>query len=651
MAPEYGYAGRILLVDLSSRRTTNLETEDYADRFVGGRGFGAKIYWDQVGPEVKAFDEENTLVFAVGPFAGLPALAGSRWDVCGKSPMLSPQHFSYGNLGGTWGAEMKFAGYDAIAVHGKLEKPAYLLLHDEGVEFKDASELWGKGAIETREILKGEMGDSVRVVTIGPGGENMAVMATLLADNDSSGSGGLGAVMGSKKLKAIVLAPTRKTRPKIADPDTFKQLVGYFRELRGSRKFPDLVGGLPISAKGGNTKNAPCFGCSIGCFRITYRAQDGREMKFMCHPPAFYVPRAHSFYGGENEAHFHANWLCNQYGLSTLAIDSMIYWLERCHAAGILTDESTGIPISRSGSLEFIDTLVSKISFRDGFGDLLAQGTFTAADQLGPQAKEQLGDIFSKTGDSLGLYTPRLYPATGIIYAMEPKMPMQLIHKLAWPVGWWLDWVRGTGPYAHVNNDVLRAIARRFYGSETFADFSTYEGMALAAKITQDREYAQSCLILCELLWPIMDVENTEDHLGDPTLESRFLSAVTGKEVDEEGLHRIGERVFNLQRAILVREGHRGRDHDSLPECWYTMPLVFDWINLECLVPGNGGEVISGAGSVVDREGFERMKDEYYELRQWDVDTGLQSKSKLEELGLRDVAQDLEQRGLIALSN
>jgi len=135
--------------------------------------------------------------------------------------------------------------------------------------------------------------------------------------------------------------------------------------------------------------------------------------------------------------------------------------------------------------------------------------------------------------------------------------------------------------------------------------------------------------------------------VGDPTVESRVLSAVTGKEIDEEGLNLVGERIFNLQRAILAREGHRGRESDTLPEALYTIPLGWDMYNPELLVPGKDGEIISRKGAVVGREEFEKMKSEYYQLRGWDVTTGLQTKTKLRELGLEDIAKDLEQRGLV----
>ena len=147
MTNKFGYAGRILKVDLSQATTVDVPTMDYADRFVGGRGVGVKIYWDEVSPKVKPFDPENQLIFANGPLAGFAGLAGSRWQVCGKSPAITPESFSYANLGGSWGAWLKFAGYDAIAIQGRADKPVYLLIQDGNVEIRDASSLWGKGAI------------------------------------------------------------------------------------------------------------------------------------------------------------------------------------------------------------------------------------------------------------------------------------------------------------------------------------------------------------------------------------------------------------------------------------------------------------------------------------------------------------------------
>ena len=654
----FGYTGRILTVDLSSRSATDVSTQDYADRFLGGRGLAAKIYWDEVSPEANALDPVNRIVFATGPLCGVPLIAGSRWTVCGKSPAVD--RFSYGNLGGTWGAELKFAGYDAVAVHGRSDKPVYLFVHDGTAELRDAGDLWGKGAIDTREALQAELGQSAKVVAIGPGGENMAVMANVIADNDASGSKGLGAVMGSKRLKAIAAIGGGR-RAQVAQPERLRQLLDQYRGLkrgfpyydeafydvlcRFSRDTTTEIKMIPDTSA--RMKKQPCYGCQGKCPRRTYRAGDGGAGKFMCHSAYFYQPWAEQYYGEWNDVPFHATKLCDQYSLDTIAIDLMISWLHQCHEAGILTDQNTGIPISKLGSWEFIESLIRKISLREGFGDALAAGMDHAAEQVGPAAKGLVDNagIVGEAGYNQP-YGPRLYSTTGLFWATETRWPMYLLHEVATTVSKWVTW-RMMG-FGYFTSDLLRATARMFWGSEAAADFLTYEGKALAAKMIQDRGYARECLVLCEWLWPIVDLEFTEDHMGDPTMESKLVSAVTGREVDKEGLDRIGEMVFNLQRAILVREGHRGRESDTLPERSYTVPLEYDVSNAHCVVPGSEGEVISRKGAVVDREEFERMKDEYYQLRQWDVATGLQTRAGLEKLGLQDVAQDLEQRGLLA---
>ncbi|MBM3132853.1 MAG: hypothetical protein FJZ95_07480 [Chloroflexi bacterium] len=650
---EFGYAGKILRVDLSERKIETVPTSDYSDRFLGGRGIGAKIYWDEVPPEIGPFDPKNTLVFAVGPLCGVPVIGGSRWMVCGKSPEPIPPSFSYGNLGGRFGAELKFAGYDAIAVQGKSEKPVYLHLHANKAELKDALHLRGKGAIETRETLKAALGESARVVTIGPAGENGVAMASLLADSDSSASGGLGASMGSKNLKAIVVQGTGE-KVRIAHPERFQELRNYYTQIVGgqwefmSRWVRNYFQEFKMTP-GPEMKKDPCYGCLGKCPRKVYQAADGRKGKFFCGAALFYQPWTDRFYGDWNtvggDVPFMATKLCDNYGMDVFAIDLMLSWLDSCHREGVFSEQETGLPLSKIGSLEFIESLTRRIALREGFGDVLARGLFRAAESMGGKAQAHIETIGYQAERGLyPWYGPKLYTTNAFPTAMEPRLPIQQLHELSFLMA---KWVASTYGLDKLTSEVFRKIARRFWGSEIAADFSTFEGKALAAKMMQDREYAKECLILCDFLWPIMDIAQTEDRVGDPTLESKILSAAIGKEVSEEGLYRFGERVFNLQRAILVREGHRGRDFDKLPDSSYTLPLEYDHADPECRVPGKNGEIISKVGTVVDREGFERAKDEYYALRGWDATTGLQTNASLEAVGLAEVARDLEKRGLL----
>ena len=466
-------------------------------------------------------------------------------------------------------------------------------------------------------------------MTVGPAGENMAVMAVLSADNDATGSGGLGAVMGSKNLKAIVVrAAPRRIEP--AHPERLQELTKRFLGL-GSEMM-SVVGNMEFRITGPQTRKAPCHGCVGNCLRRTYEAKDGDRGKFMCQPATFYRPMAEGYYGPGLDVPFHAVRLCDDYGLDTMAVSMIVLWLFRCLKAGILSDESTGIPMSKMGSLEFIESLVRKISLREGFGDLLAQGLPKAADQVGQDARDQIGGFLSKAGQPNAV-DPRLYVTSELLHATEPRPAQAQLREISVVVTRWVAWLKHLeGSY--VSPDVVRLIAERFWGSDMAADFSTHDGKALAAKMIQDREYAKDCLVLCSFLWPVLDVANSDDHAGDPTLESRFLSAVTGREISEEELYRTGERVFNLQRAILVREGHRGKDEDQLPETWFTKPLRGDPTNPECLVPGKNGEALSRKGAVVDRAEFERTRDEYYRLRGWDPVTGLQSRVAAGRTGL-----------------
>jgi aldehyde:ferredoxin oxidoreductase len=554
-------------------------------------------------------------------------------------------------MGGKWGAAMKFAGYDGVIVQGKADKPVYVLLEGDNVAFKDASAIWGKGAIEAREMLKNEEGRSARVVGIGPAGENMAVMATIQADNDASGSGGLGAVMGSKLLKAIVVKSEKK-KVKVAEPERLQELTKYFLKLPRiyARVEPILHNLVPDDMRPKMRerwkKPDPCFGCR-GCIRILYEAEDGTSGKFMCHSGMFYQSWTLDYYGDWNDVPYQANKLIDTYGIDSKEMDLMVSWLHECHQAGLLSESDTGIPLSKIGSLEFMEGLVYKISFREGFGDLLAQGRTAAAASVGPEAEELASKAyFCGFPNHIDIYTPRLYLTHAIYRAMEPRKPMQQLHEVSFLMSKWLDWVKNPEK-ALFSSDVFRAIAKRFWGSELGADFSTYDGKGLAAKMIQDRETVKESLVVCDYLFPIMELASTEDHVGDPALESKILSAVTGNEVDEDSLNKIGSRIFNLQRAIMVREGHNGRDSDYPPEFNFMHPVEFDPLNLDCLVPGKDGEIFSRKGTVLDRKEYEGMRDEYYEIRQWDVSTGFQTKESLEDLDLSEVGDDLGKRGLI----
>ncbi len=541
-------------------------------------------------------------------------------------------------MGGSWGAHLKFAGYDGVVVYGKSEKPVYLLVQDGTAELRDASALWGKDSTEVRDVIKSELGRSARVLATGPAGENLVPFATTLADEDAAAWGA--AIMGSKKLKAIVVRG-KGSRPPAANPEKLEELVKYLRESWHGVGLDATLSHIPSLSK----KKMICYGCPTGCVRTNVETNGGIKIKVCCQAAGFYQPAASAYYGKPNDVPLHASRLCQDYGLDTHVMASILIWLEDGYNDGVLTEANTGLPLSQYGSWEFIETLVKKISLREGFGDVLAQGLYHAADSIGGKARELITDYLDKNGQRMA-YGPRLYNACGIFYATEPRMTLPTLHEMTIPIGRWKEWVKGAeGTY--MSYDMLRDIGKRFWGSELAFDCSTYDGKAIAAKKIQDKIRAEECLILCAFFYPLRACDYTKTHEGDPAIESKLYSAVTGNETDEEEFNRIGERVFNLERAVLAREDPRGKKVDEIPEFNFTVPIEGEHLNSELLAPGKDGEPITKKGTVVDREKFAQMLSEYYELRGWDKSSGLQTKQKLAELDLEDIAQGLAKRGLI----
>lgn len=290
MTGQYGYAGRILKVDLSSGSITHVPTSGYADLFLGGRGIAAKIYWDEVPPKINASDPENRLIFMTGSLCGVPGFA-SRFQVCGKS--VATNLFSFCNMGGSWGAYLKSAGYDGVVVWGKAEKPVYLQVDGDKVEIRDAAHLMGKSAFQREKIIKDELGDSVRMLTVGPAGDNMVSFATFLASDDSVGAGGLAGVMGSKNLKAIATRGDKKAQ--VAAPEKITRLRSRIREL--SSGYTESLLAMGMLTPRDRLKKSFCQGCPTGCVRATHRNADGSQRKFMCQAAMFYETRAHATMG------------------------------------------------------------------------------------------------------------------------------------------------------------------------------------------------------------------------------------------------------------------------------------------------------------------------------------------------------------------
>jgi aldehyde:ferredoxin oxidoreductase len=584
---------------------------------------------------VDAFDERNLIVISTGPLAGIPALGGSRWGVCAKSALAERPHYCYGNLGGTFGAELKFAGYDCLVVQGTADRPVSLAIQGDRVAITPCPDLWVKTTIETREALKTRLGDKVKVFAIGQAGENRVPFATALADGDASCGGGMAAVMGSKNLKAIAVRGEHRAAD-VADPEALREIARRIKSFgRGNVK----VWGFDFMAHGPKTKRFPCYGCMANCLRVSYTADNGARGKFMCQSRFFYSPSAWLFYGDDNDVPFLANRTCDEYGLDTWKVQEIVDWLVRCNEAGVVTEEQSGLPLSQVGSLEFIEKLVPMVALRRGFGELLSMGAQAAARELGGAALAQCRPYDP--------YEPRFYNINTFLFPFEPRQPLPQLHEAGLVLSQWASWRKGIEG-AHITTEVFRGIARRFWGSEEAADLTTLDGKALAARLIQDRQHAKECLIVCDWMYPITDIPRGEDHVGDPTIESSILSAVTGTRWSENDLYKVGERVLNLQRAILLREGHRAREEDVLHREWHETPLEEHIGDPECLVPTGDGQTATRIGARIDMAEYLRERDRYYRLREWDVATGLQTRTLLDSLMLPDVADGLAKKGLLA---
>jgi aldehyde:ferredoxin oxidoreductase len=634
----FGYAGEILKVDLSKRKIERLPGAAYTERFLGGRGMAARLYWDMVPPGTQAFDAGNCLIYATGPVTGFTRVSGgNRWQVCGKSPVMDPEVFSYANLGERWGVRLKSAGYDGLVVCGKADKPVYLYVNGGNAEIRDASPLWGQETYKVFDALKAELGKDTSIITIGPAAENLVTFATMLTDDGASGASGLGSVMGSKNLKAIAVAGS--TRPQAADPEKLDELTGRIIDIRRDT-WKNWLDEMP-----GAARLRSCYGCPSGCFRKSY-TDGGRRLKFFCQAMHVYRGAAMRYGKDADKATFLAIQLCDRYGLDTTIMQPLMEWLAACYREGVLNDEDTGLPLSKFGSIKFIEAFTRKLAYREGFGELLANGAMKAALEVGKGAEELLhAHIISRANETRD-YDPRLIFTNALLYATEPRRPINQLHETSHSLWLWRNWLNKEPEGFLSYNDFVN-IGRNFWGGEAASDYSTFAGKALAARKIQDRTYAKESLILCDFLWPIIWVRFADDHTGDPAMESRLFSAITGKDVDEAGLNKIGERIFNLQRAIFLRDGWKGRRDDNLLDYLHDEPLQFVFFNPDCIVPGKNGEVVSRKGGRLPREDFEKLKDEYYELRGWDVESGLPTEKKLGELGLSDIASDLKQRELL----
>jgi aldehyde:ferredoxin oxidoreductase len=628
----YGWMGKILHVNLTNSEIGHLSTQRYTDQYLGGRGIASKIYWETVIPEFKSFDPENRLIFMTGPLVATGAQAANRMSVVGKSPMAFPEGYCYANIGGFIGAELKKAGFDGVVIEGRAPKPVYLWIHDNEAELRDASSLWGQGAYRTGEMLRQVHGEGAHFLTTGVAGEKLVRTAVIIGSHHSVASAGFGAVMGAKNLKALIVRGTGKSS--VADPKKLKELNRYTIEISKRLRLsipPAIVSSnhghlLEVIGKGG------CYQCGLECIRGLYRYGQRLEGYRKCQAMQYYLPWKYSREDEPVDTLFDAPTLANDYSIETWELESITDWLYACYRSGSLTEQETGLPLSKIGTREFLEKLLQSITYREGFGDLLAEGLVRAGEKVTDKARAMFTPTITPIGIS-DLFPSRAFVSTALLYPMEPRVHHAFLHEISFVnAAWFFNQIQpGASP---ITTKVFHDIAKVFWGSDEAGDLSSYEGKALAAKKMLDRSYIKDSLGLCDFAWPILYSFNTPNHVGDPDLEAKIFSSVTG--IAGEKLDHHAERICNLQRAILVREGRRVPEEDFPAEFNFTEPLQ-NIPHFGTMIPGPDEETVDVTGKILDRDRFTNMLKEYYRLRGWDEETGLPKTETLAALGMDDL--------------
>lgn len=599
----FGWSGTILRINLTTGAVTRQATNARdAALFIGARGLGVKLFTDEVDPKVEPLSPENKLVFAPGPFSGTFAPSAGRYHVVTKSPLTGA--IAGSNSGGTFGPELHYAGYDAVIIEGKAASPVYLFIKDDQVEIRDAAKVWGKWVPETSELLKAETDDEAKVACIGPAGEKLGLMAAIMNDmHRAAGRSGVGAVMGSKNLKAIVVVGTGAI--KVADPKAFEEavmkgrqmikehpvggaglkaygtdvLVNILNEIGSlpTRNFQDghdpsanKVGGESLSAQL-LTRPKGCFSCVISCGRVT-RAHAKTEG--VGEGPEYEAAWSMGPDCGIHDIHAltRGNHLCNELGLDPISVGATIACAMELYEAGILKPSETGGIDLRFGNAGIIEDLTRMIALREGIGDKLALGSYRFAQSLGHPE-------YSMTvkKQEMPAYDPRGVQGIGLEYATCN---------------------RGG---CHVKG---YTIAVEVLGNKANLDPRATKDKPFWVKLFQDLTAAIDASGGC--------IFGTFGMNGDEY--AAMLSALTGVAYTPETYLEAGERIWNLERLFNLRAGFTDKD-DVLPERLTRNPIMTG--------PARG-----------QVSHVPEMLPEYYKLRGWDAH-GVPTKEKLGLLHLQ----------------
>jgi len=627
----YGYTGRILKIDLTRNQVVKQELpSDLMRNYLGGRGLNARILWDELPSRIDPFSPKNVLAISAGPLCGTAAPSCAKLTITSKSPLTS--FYFKSTVGGHFASELKFAGYDSLVIRGASESPVYLDVTNDGVEIGDAGHLWGKDVRETNRLLKKESADS-SVLCIGPAGENAVLFASITSNvYRNAARGGLGAVMGIKKLKAIRVRGSGSV--KVANPEEFieaalrarkslreddfswrrKYLFGTARGVvlantsgfNPTRNFQTAcidgahqIGGERIREKY-LVRETGCSSCVMSCGRY-YEIVDGPFAGAFSEGAewgsiAALGPRIGS---ADPELVLKLNELCNIYGMDAESFGGVVgFTMELCEKGIVSKEDCDGLTL-RWGDSGPVLALARKIAYREGFGDLLADGTRVIARKIGRGAERYAMQVKGLELTSVDLRVAKAY---ALAFAVNPR----------------------GGDHLHTNcvcqfggSPEIVSHANRITQTSQGANPLVANGKTLMVKWHEDMCCVSDCLGMCFF--------NTQSsYRVDMKILAKLYSAATGIETTPDQMWCAGERILTLERAINLREGLRKED-DYLPTRMYDEKI----------------ESGPTEGLVLERDEFEKMLEEYYELHGWDRKNGVPLEDTLRRLGLEEIAETI----------
>jgi len=633
----YGYAGAILRVDLSNEAVRREPLPEFlVENFIGGRGFVAKLLYNEIPSGIEPFDPENILIVATGPLTGHFLPAGGKTHFGTKSAATGG--YADSNMGGHFGPQLKYAGYDVLVITGKAEKPSYILINDDTVEVRPAAEYWGQGSITAEKNLKEHLGDEYQIITIGPAGENQVRYACISHDfGRQAGRTGVGAVMGSKNLKAIAVKGTgsisvanlkaayakgkeafQKVKAKpgfegwtpegTAGITNWTNEVGVFPTRNFQTSYAEhykningkaILDRLKITDKG-------CFGCSTPCGKYGH-TQTSLGSAYVEGPEYETI----ALFGGNCvlktiEEVAYANYLCDELGIDTISAGVVIGWAIECFQKGIFTQREIGREIDFS-DLDSVVYLLNKIAKREGIGDLLAEGVKIAAEKTG-NGSERFA-IHVKGLEWSG-YECRNAPSMMLAYMTAD---VGAHHNRAWVLGHDV-----AGAWTSVHDLIASGGGDEAQPKAVVSDRSAQ--YVIASQLTRSLFDA---LGNCRL--QMMELGFEKEHYAE------LYSLITGMMKSWEELLKISERIWQLTRAFSVREINGfGRHLDFPPARLYEEPIA-DGPN---------------QGHVIAKEDINKLLTWYYTARGWN-ENGIPTKETLVRVGLAEVAEDFEGRDLI----